>query len=693
MILLKSLQLNNFLSHKNTLINFDADSRILIDGKSGAGKSSVVEAISWAIFNKGRVSNRSLIKRGAPECSVELELEEDGPEPKLWKIIRKVSSKGTHTVHLTCNGKPATIAGTKNIQEYIEKELLKCSYTLFTNSVCYPQENLESFVRQTPANRKDIILELVRAGQYDEYYEKTKTSAQEFRAKWQVADMSIDRLQNEQENNQSIAASLDNILVEENKTRVALDTKITELDKLKELFSTQRSTATQIDSLENDLARLRGEMSRMTTSRKQYQDKITELDNVKKDDVVAKFNEHKSLTEQLEQYNEWERSSSQHRANAPSLPNYRTLIPPLEKEIAAAELRVSETPTEECKNCGCVVPCSLIGKERQQHLDNRKIALADYKTKQVEYDTAEAAWKVEADKILAAKPPGDVREIKVRITFLQPSVELYYKLETQTELKNTYLQEVASLDKLIEEVTVRGKELKTHQDNLKLQLDSAIEAAKDRLSLEVAAMARQVDDLTYRRGQAMAASARNEDITKDLEKLSNEKLDYTSKGEGLNLLKDAFGPNGVKAIVVDYVIPQLEDRMNGILSQLSNFKIHLNTQKSSAGGDSTIEGLFISIINDQGEEFDYDSYSGGQKTKINFAIAEGLAELQKMNFRILDEAVIGLDEETGKQFAETIMALQHRFSQMVCVSHVREIKELFNQTLVCVNINGDSEIE
>ena len=98
-------------------------------------------------------------------------------------------------------------------------------------------------------------------------------------------------------------------------------------------------------------------------------------------------------------------------------------------------------------------------------------------------------------------------------------------------------------------------------------------------------------------------------------------------------------------------------------------------------------------MNDQGEEFDYDSYSGGQKIKILFAITEGLAQMQKIEFRILDEAVIGLDEESGDQFAAAILAFQGRFKQLICISHLQQIKDLFENKIVVKNFLGTSKIE
>jgi len=179
MLILKSLQLKNFLSHADTSIEFEENTKLSIEGVSGSGKSSIVESILWNLFGKGRADNRSLIKRGAKNASVALEMEDNGT---LYRITRGVSEKGKQTIDLEVKTdmlgyQPISKTGLKDSQDYIEKELLKSSYLLFINSVIYPQDNVESFVKQTAGKRKELLLEIVGAENYDLYYTRAKSLA------------------------------------------------------------------------------------------------------------------------------------------------------------------------------------------------------------------------------------------------------------------------------------------------------------------------------------------------------------------------------------------------------------------------------------------------------------------------------------------------------------------------------------
>ena len=205
----------------------------------------------------------------------------------------------------------------------------------------------------------------------------------------------------------------------------------------------------------------------------------------------------------------------------------------------------------------------------------------------------------------------------------------------------------------------------------------------------------------------------NENFTRatiELEHIANDevnvidmksKIDYTNKELSLiedkikkvTMAKEAFGPKGVKTLVIDYLLPKLEDNINNILSKLSDFRVRLDTQRKSADGDSIVEGLFITIINEMNEEMPFEAYSGGEKLKISVAISESLAALQKVNFRIFDEVFIGLDENSTEGFSAVLQNLQGNFSQVLCVSHLLQIKELFDKKINIVKNNNKSYVK
>jgi DNA repair exonuclease SbcCD ATPase subunit len=100
-MIIKSITLKNFKSHKNTIINFN-DKNTVIYGDNGTGKTSIGEAIAWCLtganlFGTENITNR-LVTIGENEMSVTLVIEKDEKE---YEITR---SKKKNEINITING-------------------------------------------------------------------------------------------------------------------------------------------------------------------------------------------------------------------------------------------------------------------------------------------------------------------------------------------------------------------------------------------------------------------------------------------------------------------------------------------------------------------------------------------------------------------------------------------------------------
>jgi len=136
----------------------------------------------------------------------------------------------------------------------------------------------------------------------------------------------------------------------------------------------------------------------------------------------------------------------------------------------------------------------------------------------------------------------------------------------------------------------------------------------------------------------------------------------------------------------------LEERINIVLKQMSDFRIRLDTQKALADEEGVKEGLFITVINDHGEELPFQSYSGGEKVKITVAISEALASLMnQVGFRIMDENIVSLDRESTEGFVKVLTKLQDKFPQLFVISHLQEVKDIFEKKITINKLNGISK--
>lgn len=708
MILLNRLELKNFLSHVHTVLEFTTQEKILIDGKSGAGKSSLVEAVVWGLFNNGRVNSRLLVKRGAKEATVSIKiLDTDltNTGGTTFDIVRKITAKGTHTVEVSMDGHPVKVSGTRNLQEYIEKNILKCSYELFINSVCRLQDQIDNFAQVTPARRKDLILELVHAEDYDIYHEKTKEKIQ-LLENGIVSDMAfIERAQHEIADTAQIVAELPEHEIEfldSNSRLEKLEKELTQFqereleilrleNKIKISDERLSQRGKELGGLEQDKQNTEAQIEQLEKMDSALiQEKIIELQQTK--------NQVSAMDETFRLQGQWKSKYIELLQQTPPEPNYKPLIKQLNEDIIVLQQKPGVTET--CPNCGTQYPCSLINEHTQtrlKELETRLVALYE------EERSAMERYSVQLIKIKEwrdSEPEFDnelYEKLRQKIRTLTPYETQSLVLATREEQLVKLQAKLLSLRQTISLVLTDVENIKaekTEQEKLLAIQDSQQLRENKILTL------RQLEETKAQHQWILGivtsgrqAKERSMVLGTDIEKIRKKIVSIQKDSADLALLKEAFGVNGIRAIVIDYLIPELEGRINRVLEKLSDFRLRIDTQRANIEGDKNIEGLFLSVVNAQGEEFDLVNYSGGEKMRILIAISEGLAELQKIGFRILDEAVVGLDDETVDGFLNALLLMGERFSQLICISHIGAVKNEFEHIIKVINTNGNSQIQ
>ncbi|MEG5057683.1 AAA family ATPase [Microcoleus sp. A2-C5] len=151
-------------------------------------------------------------------------------------------------------------------------------------------------------------------------------------------------------------------------------------------------------------------------------------------------------------------------------------------------------------------------------------------------------------------------------------------------------------------------------------------------------------------------------------------------------LGQAFGKNGIQALMIENVLPQLEAETNQILSRLSANQLHVQfiTQRAAAAKKSTklIDTLDILIADARGTRA-YETYSGGEAFRINFAIRLALARLLSqragtaLQMLIIDEGFGTQDAEGCDRLIAAINAIASDFACILTVTHMPHLKEAF----------------
>lgn len=157
-MIFKKLVLKNFKSHKHTVVDFSQGINIIV-GENGAGKSTILEGISFALFKQHTAKKiDSLIMNNTDSMEVSLEFETNHG---VYKIVREKKSnlksslfkkEGDDFIHIC--------SGDKEVLNQMES-ILNIDSDLFLNAIYVRQGEIAELVNKTVAEKKQLISKLL----------------------------------------------------------------------------------------------------------------------------------------------------------------------------------------------------------------------------------------------------------------------------------------------------------------------------------------------------------------------------------------------------------------------------------------------------------------------------------------------------------------------------------------------------
>ena len=202
----KQLTLCNFLSYRAATLNFDGLQVACVSGPNGSGKSSLLEAIAWAIWGHSRtVAEDDVVHLGTLEAQVDLTFEH---QQQLYRVVRSRRRNQGGSLEFqvkTEQGfRPLTQRGMRATQQLI-CQTLRLDYETFVNSAYLRQGRADEFMLKRPSERKQILADLLKLGQYDELADKAKDRAREAKATVALLESSVQSLEAQVQQRSAIA--------------------------------------------------------------------------------------------------------------------------------------------------------------------------------------------------------------------------------------------------------------------------------------------------------------------------------------------------------------------------------------------------------------------------------------------------------------------------------------------------------
>ena len=210
MILFEKIRWKNFLSTGNQFseIDFQKNSTTLIVGSNGAGKSTVLDALTFALFGKPfRKINKPQLPNSTNErdCRVEVEFSINNTN---WKVCRGIKPN-VFEIHRGDKLLDQSAAANDQ-QKWLEQNVLKMNYKSFTQIVILGSSTFVPFMQLTAANRREVIEDLLDIKIFSSMNTIIKEKIRQSRESIKVLDLKKESLSDKVSMQQNFIEQLEN---------------------------------------------------------------------------------------------------------------------------------------------------------------------------------------------------------------------------------------------------------------------------------------------------------------------------------------------------------------------------------------------------------------------------------------------------------------------------------------------------
>jgi DNA repair exonuclease SbcCD ATPase subunit len=287
MITFKTIKYKNFLSTGNqfTEIDFQEHDTNLIIGTNGAGKSTMLDALTFGLFNKPfrKINKPQLVNTtNERDCVVEIEFTVNSRDYLVRRGIKP------NIFDIEVNGQPLhKEADDRSNQRILEENILKVNYKSFTQIVILGSSTFVPFMQLTQANRREVIEDLLDIRIFSAMNSLIKDQIRVRRDQVKSLDLKKDNFKDKMKMQQNFIEELEN--------RGKQNIKDKEI-KIQSLLNEENDLMNACDSMNEELSSLEKKLETNSGAR----DKLVKLNNLKgkiSQKVSTITKEHKFFTE------------------------------------------------------------------------------------------------------------------------------------------------------------------------------------------------------------------------------------------------------------------------------------------------------------------------------------------------------------------------------------------------------------
>jgi DNA repair protein SbcC/Rad50 len=287
--------MEGFLSYKEQVeIDFTSFSLACVTGENGAGKSSILDGITWALFGRARKHDETVINLESQKAEVCLVFHYEGNQ---YKIVRSNPQGKTKQVELYImedeerqSSVPAWIPLTeRTLRDTDQKiiDILRLDYESFTNASFLLQGEADQFTQQNPAARKRILSQILGLEIWEKYrnraLQKRRTAEKELNQLDGRISEIIAELGEEDERLKylgDLEEDLSRAQKERKKAEIQLSDLQTLVSSLKEQEKFVSDLANQVESKEKAIAQTKKKIDQRISEKETHENTLLQADSI-----------------------------------------------------------------------------------------------------------------------------------------------------------------------------------------------------------------------------------------------------------------------------------------------------------------------------------------------------------------------------------------------------------------------------
>ncbi|HIK21333.1 MAG TPA: SMC family ATPase [Synechococcus sp. M44_DOE_062] len=300
------LTLHNFLCYAHAVLDLRGIHTACICGPNGAGKSALLDALTWGLWGQSRASNDSdLIRKGASETWVEVIYRSRG---QTYRILRSrhLSGEGSLEWQIQTGeteGQPRwrslTRRGMRATQQAIQSQL-SLNYETFIHSAYLRQGQADAFTLKRPGERKQILADMLKLGQYDLLAERCRERARGAKLKADLLQERLQQLNQQQAPVGQIQAELEQLQQRQTHLQQLLAQEQQELQALERLYEHRRTLQERHQHLTQHLQKLSANLQHTEQQWRAQRQHLLQLEELiaQSEEILAGYERYQALMAQ-----------------------------------------------------------------------------------------------------------------------------------------------------------------------------------------------------------------------------------------------------------------------------------------------------------------------------------------------------------------------------------------------------------